>query len=124
MRAQELDALFESITDGVALVDPQGNVLYENGAARWLREWLRETPAGEHSVEELLTIPARRVLEGSASQESIVRVDNTGGEMREYLVTASPLRLPTSPAGLLPQDQAQGNMASAVVVWRDVTVAR
>ena len=129
MRAQELDATFESIADGVTLVDPQGNVLRENGAARRLRERLRETPAGERLVEALLATPARRVFEGSTSQESIVRVDETGGETREYLVTASPLLLPTPPAGLVPQNlermgQAPGATVGAVVVWRDVTEAR
>ena len=59
-----------------------------------------------------------------------MRVDDTGGETREYLVTTSPLRLPTPPGwSALPQDQermghAQGTMAGAVVVWRDVTEAR
>ncbi|MFL5704180.1 MAG: ATP-binding protein [Ktedonobacteraceae bacterium] len=129
MRAQELDAIFESIADGVTLVDPQGNVLRENGAARRLREQLRETPAGERTVEALLATPVRRVLAGKVGQESTVRVDDTGGETREYLVTASPLRLPTPPAGPLPQDKermghAQGTMAGAVVVWRDVTEAQ
>ncbi|HCF84941.1 MAG TPA: hypothetical protein DEV72_07055 [Ktedonobacter sp.] len=129
MRAQELDAIFESIADGVTLVDPQGNVLRENGAAHRLRERLRETPAGERTVEALLATPARHVLAGEAVQESTVRVDDTGGETREYLVTASPLRLPTPPASPLPQDQrwmgqAQGTIAGAVVVWRDVTEAR
>ncbi len=129
MRAQELDALFESITDGVTLVDPQGNVLRENGAARRLRERLRETPAGERLIEALLVTPARRALEGAAGQESTVRVEEADGETREYLVTASPLRLPPPPAGRLPQgqermDQAQGSMAAAVVVWHDVTEAR
>jgi signal transduction histidine kinase/GAF domain-containing protein len=127
MRAQELDATFESIADGVTLVDPQGNVRRENGAARQLRERLQETPAGERAVEALLATPARRVIEGAASQESTVRVDEMGGETREYLVTASPLCLPTPPAGLLPQNQermGQGSLAGAVVVWRDVTEAR
>jgi two-component system phosphate regulon sensor histidine kinase PhoR len=125
MRAQELDATFESIADGVTLVDPQEFP----GAARRLRERLQETPAGECTVEALLATPARRVLEGSADQESTVRVDDTGGETREYLVTASPLRLPTPPAGPSPQDKermghAPETIAGVVVVWRDVTEAR
>jgi two-component system, OmpR family, phosphate regulon sensor histidine kinase PhoR len=129
MRTQELDAIFESIADGVTLVDPQGNVLRENGAARRLHERLWETPAGDSIVEALLATPARRVLAGETVQESTVRVDNLRGETREYLVTASPLRLPTPPAGPLPQDKermghAQGTIAGAVVVWRDVTEAR
>jgi len=129
MRAQELDAIFESIADGVTLVDPQGNVLRENEAARLLRERLQGTPAGERIVEALLSIPARRALSGEAVQESTVRVDDQHGEAREYLTNASPLRLPTSPAGPLPQDQermgyAQETIAGAVVVWRDVTEAQ
>ena len=58
-----------------------------------------------------------------------MRVDNLRGDTHEYLVTASPLCLPTPPAGPLPQDKecmghAQGIIAGAVVVWRDVTEAR
>ncbi len=37
-QAQELDAIFESIDDGIALLDEQGNVQRENGPARHLRE--------------------------------------------------------------------------------------
>ncbi|MGH2493442.1 MAG: ATP-binding protein [Ktedonobacteraceae bacterium] len=129
MRAQELEATFESIADGVTLVDPQGKVLRENGAARQLRERLRETLSGERTIEALLATPARGVQAFESVQESTVRVDDTGGETREYLVTASPLRLPTPLADPLPQEQermgqAQGSMAGAVVVWRDVTEAR
>ena len=129
IRTQELDATFESLAEGVTLVDPQGNVLRENGAARQLRERLQEIPAGERLIEALLVTPARRVLEGAAGQESTVRVDDTGGETREYLVTASPLRLSPPPAFPLVQgqeriDQAPESMAGAVVVWHDVTEAR
>jgi len=98
MRAQELDAIFESNADGVTLVDPQGNVLRENGAARRLRERLQGTPAGVQAVEALLSTPARRALSGEIVQESAVRVDDQRGEAREYLVNASPLRLSTPPA--------------------------
>ena len=70
MRTQELDAIFESIADGVTLVDPQGTVLRENGAARRLRERLWETPAGDRIVEALLATPARHVLAGETVQES------------------------------------------------------
>ena len=93
MRAQELDATFESIADGVTLVDPQGNVLRENGAAHRLRERLRETPAGERTVEALLATPARHVLAGEAVQESTVRVDDTArrdARVPGYCLTAAP----------------------------------
>jgi len=44
MRAQELDAIFESIADGVTLVDQQGRILRENRSAHCLREDLGDTP--------------------------------------------------------------------------------
>jgi signal transduction histidine kinase len=129
MRAQELDAIFESIADGVTLVDPQGNMLRENGAARRLRERLQGTPEGGQTAEALLSTPARRALSGDAVQESTVRVDDQCSETREYLVTASPLGLPTSPADLLSPgegstDHARHPVAGAVVIWRDVTESR
>ena len=37
VQAQELDAIFESIADGVTLVDDQGGIRRENGAARRTR---------------------------------------------------------------------------------------
>lgn len=129
MRTQELDAIFESIADGVTLVDPQGKIQRENGAARLLRERLQETPEGERTVEALLSIPARRALAGEAVLESTVRVDNQRGELREYLVTVSLLRLPTSSADPLSpggerMNHAPHPIAGVVVVCHDVTEAR
>jgi signal transduction histidine kinase len=129
MRARELNAIFESIADGVILVDPLGHILRENEAARRLREQIQETPAGERTTETLLSSPARRALAGEAIQESTVRVDDRRGETREYLVTASPLRLPTAPTGPLSQgeegtDHVLHTIVGAVVVWHDVTEAR
>ena len=129
MRTQELDAIFESIADGVTLVDPQGKIQRENGAARLLRERLQGTPEGERTVEALLSIPARRALEGSAVLESTVRVGNQHGQLREYLVTVSLLRLPTSSADPLSpggerMNHAPHPIAGVVVVWHDVTEAR
>lgn len=129
MRTQELNAIFESIADGVTFVDPQGNVLRENEAARLLRGRLQGTPEGERIVEALLSTPARRALSGEAVLESTVRVGNQRGELREYLVTASPLRLPTPPAEPLSPggertSHAPHPIAGAVVVYHDVTEAR
>ncbi len=44
VQAQELDAIFESIADGVTLVDDQGGILRENSAARRMREAVQESP--------------------------------------------------------------------------------
>src|SRR5258708_6999758 len=46
-RAQELNAIFESIADGVTLMDHQKTIVRENGAARQLREQFKDTPEGE-----------------------------------------------------------------------------
>jgi signal transduction histidine kinase len=129
MRARELNAIFESIADGVILVDPRGHILRENEAARRLREQIQGTPAGERTIEALLSSPARRTLAGEAIQENTVRVDDRRGETREYLVTASPLRLLTTPTGPLSQgeestDHVLHTIVGAVVVWHDVTEAR
>ncbi len=129
MRAQQLDAIFESIADGVTLVDRHGNILRENGTARRLRELLKNHPEGELANETLLHASARRALSGETVQDSTAAVIDSGNDLREYLVNASPLHLPISSSGLLPQlndatDAAQPHVPGAVVVWHDVTEAR
>lgn len=129
IRAQQLDRIFESIAEGVTLVDYQGTILRENGAARRLREQLIGTPEGERVAEALLHAPAQRALSGEAVQDLPVRLDDGTIETREYLVTASPLYLPPTPSGpLKPGHEAtstsQSGVSGAVVVWHDVTEAR
>lgn len=122
MRDQELDTIFESIADGVMLVNAQGKILRENGAARRLREQLRRTPAGGRAIEALFQAPLRRALSGETVQENAVRMEDQHGETHEYVVTASPLRLPTPPVGK--KRKAQDTNVGAVVVWHDATEAR
>ncbi len=130
MRAQELNTVFESIADGVTVLDYRERILQENNAARRLRESLQTYPFGKHTLEELLHIPARRALNGEVVKtEDPVIVANGQGETREYLVHASPLRSPRSSSGSLlfqntVADSEQENPAGVVVVWRDVTEAR
>jgi signal transduction histidine kinase len=132
MRAQELNAIFESIADGVTLVDSSGNILRENGTARRLRETLKESSEGEQAIEALLQEPARSALNGETAQGIEVTVFDTQKEMREYIVNASPLRFPTPSSGPLFQgvqgadntNTAQKSISGAVVVWHDVTEAR
>ncbi len=45
-QTQELNAIFESIADGVVVVDQQGEIVRENAAARRIREALEHSPAG------------------------------------------------------------------------------
>lgn len=129
MRAQQLDAIFESIADGVTLVDRRGNILRENGTARHLRELLDTCPEGERSEEALLHAPAQRALNGETVQDSTTVVVDSGNETREYLVNASPLRQPITSSGSLSElhdstNPAQDTVSGAVVVWHDVTETR
>ena len=131
MRAQELDAIFESIADGVTLVDRQGRILRENGTARRLRENLAVDPQGRDALEALLHEPARHGLAGETLQDNTVMITDSQQEIREYLVNASPLHIPGSQAhsGPLLQNEEVTNTAptpvsGAVVVWHDVTEAR
>lgn len=126
MRAQELDVVFESIADGVTLVDPQGKMVRENEAARRLRERLQKTPEGKRATEAFLHASAQCALSGEMMQERTIRVDDQHGETREYLVTASPLRLLTPPAAAEGGDHESWSpsFAGAVVVWHDVTETR
>ena len=75
MRAQEVDRIFESIVDGVTLIDDFGNILRENSTARLLREALTESPGGERAIEELLFAPAQRTLNDEAVQDITVIIN-------------------------------------------------
>lgn len=119
MRAQELDAIFESIEDGVTLVDIEGKIVRENRAARQLHEHFRSSPNGDKAIETLLHHPAQRALHGEPVGEVAVRLSDEQDEMREYLVNASPLRQPAvTPSSVL------SAITGAVVTWHDVTEAR
>ncbi len=129
MRAQELNAIFESIADGVTLVDSTGNILRENGSARRLREALKDLPEGEQASEALLQEPARHALNGEVARNIEVAIFDQQKEKREYIVNASPLRFPTTSSGPLLQyedntNNAQKSISGAVAVWHDVTEAR
>ncbi|MFL5652735.1 MAG: ATP-binding protein, partial [Ktedonobacteraceae bacterium] len=129
MQAQELDAIFERIADGVTLLDGHATILRENSTARRLREHLHASPAGEQAMEDLLYTPARGALHGETVQERTVTLVDAHQETREYLVNASPLLLPrTSPDPLLQSvadtSRTDATIPGAVVVWHDVTEAR
>lgn len=127
-RVQELDAMFESIVDGVTLVDTHGQIRRENGSARHLREMLEASPHGVEAVEALLHVPAQRALQGETAQEIEVTISLEQKETRAYSVNASPLHHVPSSTGLseekdvLYHEQHPGS--GAVVVWHDVTESR
>ncbi|GAC1398075.1 MAG: hypothetical protein NVSMB49_05220 [Ktedonobacteraceae bacterium] len=125
MRAQELNAIFESITDGITLVDQQGNTLRENQNARHLRELLATSADGTHALEALLHAPARHALHGEMEHDVSVTVVDEQKELREYVVNASPLR-PSQVSTDISQVEngTQKSVSGAVIVWRDVTETR
>ncbi len=128
-QAQELDAIFESITDGVMLVDEQGKILRENRTARHLRESVEQTPEGMVNIETVWREPADRALHGNVEQGIPVIIADGQHENREYIVSAAPLLSPTRTSGTLHQqerllDGAQPHTAGAVVVWHEVTEVR
>lgn len=129
MRAQELDAIFDSIADGITLIDNRGDILRENAAARQLREQLQGSSEGERAIDELLRQPAQHALQEEKKQSAEVQVIDGFQEVREFIVSASPLHAPKTMSSPLEFDQAgatndQGAASRAVVVWHDVTEAR
>jgi signal transduction histidine kinase len=129
-QAEELDAIFESIGDGIMLVDAQGTVLRENAAARRLREAIERdsTRAGSADMTQRLRDIAARAGDVALAPATTINITGAAGESREYVVSTSPLGLAANwqnrPAGAL-QEQGERQAASgAVVVWHDVTEAR
>ncbi|HXZ03521.1 MAG TPA: ATP-binding protein, partial [Ktedonobacteraceae bacterium] len=137
-QAQELDAIFESIIDGVALIDDEGNILRENKTAHHL---LKALGKNTEVAEEWLRTAAAHVLNGNVDMSVPLTVADGSKEEREYLVSASALRQPSPGSGPLPavessQTQESGAQVKtqpsnsqtaptgAVVVWHDVTEAR
>ncbi len=124
MHAQELHTIFESITDGITVVDVHGNTVRENATAHALRELLIKSIPKNSSLEELLYIPARHALQGKTLHNVPVTIVNEQQEMREYVVNASPLALPMMTNTLQSPPEALREISGAVVVWHDVTEAR
>jgi two-component system, OmpR family, phosphate regulon sensor histidine kinase PhoR len=129
-QARELDTIFESIADGICVVDGRGEVVRENAAAHQLREGLART-RGEEAVRELLLRAAAEAGAGSIDGIEVSSSD-AAGERREYIVAASPLVANDPPHaaqrdGERPKDakeQSPAGLRSSVVVWHDVTAAR
>jgi signal transduction histidine kinase/GAF domain-containing protein len=136
-QAQELDAIFESIADGIALVDDEGRILRENRTAHRL---LKALGNDAESTEELLRTAASHALGGEGEQSMPVTVVDAAKEAREYHVSASPLRQPAAGSGPLKEQEVHDTSRSskqrvsltsnpqelpsgAVVVWHDVTEA-
>jgi signal transduction histidine kinase/GAF domain-containing protein len=140
MQARELDATFESIADGVTLVDNQGHVLQENGAAQRVREALEHARGPDAITRVLQHATARAHREAGEDATTVTIADGHGGD-RIYVVSVAPLQpLRTVEAGSVTYtaDAKQDNHAprtseedlvpaetrppaGTVIVWHDVT---
>ena len=129
-QARELDAIFESIADGITLVDEHGAVLHENRTARYLREQM-ETPEHGHSGQQNLEALLHEAVSGaqtSALEQGIqTTIVDEAGDAREFVINASPLRSPSEPRSVERGDEvdntAPKTLNGSVVVWHDVTEA-
>jgi signal transduction histidine kinase/GAF domain-containing protein len=132
-QAEELDTIFESIADGVLVVDDKGTVLRENETAATLRAEITRGAHPEDTLSALLREPAQRALaaEGGTSEPITLVLD--GAEVRDIIASASPLRL--SSAGSARSEQVAMHLGDGesravdaahmvVIVWHDVTEAR
>ena len=126
-QARELDTIFESITDGIALVDEDGQVVRENRTARRLRERLESSEKEAPQRSQTARWPWQQPANRDSEQGEQVAIADESREIREYLVNTAPLRTSSvslagdsgNPAG----DTSAGTLSGAVVVWHDVTEA-
>lgn len=126
-QAQELDVIFESIADGVALVDARGQTIRENGAAKALRDSLAHD--GVAALPDLAQVEARD------SAHSVLTVS---GASREYVVSVTPVSGVVTAGHRVGHDGVSSHAnrraaksddstdegPAAVVVWHDVTEAQ
>lgn len=118
-QAQELDVIFESTADGIMLVNPQGQPIRENGAAKAMREAL-----GAERSKALI-----ESAQDGTHHASITQLD-VKGEQRMYAVSVGAVNAPGVDADSAPPSAQQGGASAnngnsgAVIVWHDVTEAQ
>ena len=129
-QARELDAVFESISDGVSVVDSQGVVRRQNRAAQAISASLPDRPEKLTTLNTQVSEPLSRALAGKATESAPITIKDADGDEREYLLSVSPLRaeetapLPSRLSAAKPTDASADASSGAVVVWHDVTATR
>lgn len=118
-RAQELDMIFESIAEGVIVIDEEGRVIRENDTAQQLREQLEHDKNGAKALDKLIHNPVQRALQGSFQQDMPVTI-TVAGEERQYTISTSPLRMEHLTLFKINADRL---IAGAIIVWHDVTLS-
>lgn len=126
-QAHELDTIFESISDGIALVDEEGQVVRENRTARRLRERLESSEKEAPQRSQAARLPWQRLVNRDSEQGEQVAIVDDSKEVREYLVNTAPLRTSSAPLASNSDNPTEntstGTLSGAVVVWHDVTEA-
>lgn len=125
-RAEELDAVIESMVDGVALHNARGELVRENRAARHMAQTTNtsiarllmeevtgaDLCAADDTPFSLEERPARRALTGETIRSADLRVVWDSGVEWELNVSAAPLHDP------------QQGIEGVVTVFRDLTMQR
>ncbi|HKV85096.1 MAG TPA: HAMP domain-containing sensor histidine kinase, partial [Ktedonobacterales bacterium] len=132
-QARELDAVFESIADGVMVMDAQGVVRRRNRAAAAILDTNAGFSGDDNATAGNLSGSIREALAGTRDRETPIVVTDHDGERRDYELSASPLLRDVashadakeraeapSDEGSAPTDEPSG----AVVVLHDVTETR
>lgn len=144
-QAEELNAVVESISDGVMVFDHQGNLLRENHAAAAIRASLARQASGQRGLSmadvlRRLGVAGESGQQGPRSQSAhfpFTITDNVG-ETRDYVVNVSPLEaartddeLAALANGIDVASTAEREARTAgavvggtVVVWHEVTATR
>lgn len=129
-QARELDAVFESISDGVSVLDGQGVVRRQNRAALAINESMPGRPEKLSALDAQVSEPVSRALAGEATESAPITIKDADGDEREYLLSAAPLRAedtmasPSRLSAARPKDASADVSTGAVVVWHDVTATR
>jgi signal transduction histidine kinase/GAF domain-containing protein len=127
MQADELDTIFESIGDGITVIDDAGHVLRENAASQQLRRSLEQRGRGAE-LAALLSAAADRTHDGGDALPASLDVPGEDGEPRMYAIDAAQVQPVAAqdgiqaPVGRSVHEEAQ--LRGTVVVWHDVTEAR
>jgi signal transduction histidine kinase len=125
-RAEELEAVIESMVDGVALHDAKGELIRQNPAALLMAETIsapiatllmQDVPGiqlctADHQPLSLTARPSHRALAGEVIRSQDLHVVWETGAERELNISAAPLHGP------------QQTIEGVVTVFRDLTVQR
>lgn len=132
-QAEQLNAVFESIADGVMVYDDQGNLIQENHAAEAIHHRLGPNVQGSPSMADVLGRLAsdgqqEDGLSGQSAHVPFSLVD-ARGESHEYIVSVSPVQTLSTNEELAALSQALAReypqaSGGTVVVWHEVTETR